>query len=92
MRGSKFSFPILACGVLTAVAQTPAGNRATPPHPPPPPAPVPYPQIRFIGFNHVMSNELLSFNGVFVGLQVGGRVYELQVVHRVVFLSATACV
>lgn len=27
-------------------------------------------QIRFIGFNHVMSNELLSFNGVFVGLQV----------------------
>ncbi|GIL83594.1 hypothetical protein Vretimale_10396 [Volvox reticuliferus] len=27
-------------------------------------------QVRFIGFNHVTSNELLSFNGVFVGLQV----------------------
>ncbi|GFR51879.1 hypothetical protein Agub_g14356 [Astrephomene gubernaculifera] len=27
-------------------------------------------QVRFIGFNHVLSTELLSFNGVFVGLQV----------------------
>lgn len=27
-------------------------------------------QVRFIGFNHVTSNELLSFNAVFVGLQV----------------------
>lgn len=26
-------------------------------------------QIRFIGFNHVKSNELLAFNAVFVGLQ-----------------------
>jgi hypothetical protein len=30
-------------------------------------------QIRFIGFNHVVSNELLAWNGVFMGLQVGRR-------------------
>lgn len=28
------------------------------------------PQVRFIGFNHVMSTELLAWNAVFVGLQV----------------------
>ncbi|KXZ53944.1 hypothetical protein GPECTOR_6g862 [Gonium pectorale] len=27
-------------------------------------------QVRFIGFNHVLSNELLAFNGVFLGLQL----------------------
>lgn len=30
-------------------------------------------QVRFIGFNHVVSNELLAWNGVFAGLQVGPR-------------------
>lgn len=50
------------------LAARPLSHPASRPHP--------LPQIRFIGFNHVMSNELLSFNGVFVGLQAGGRVYS----------------
>jgi hypothetical protein len=29
-----------------------------------------HPQVRFIGFNHVTSTELLAWNAVFVGLQV----------------------
>ncbi|EFJ42045.1 hypothetical protein VOLCADRAFT_83836 [Volvox carteri f. nagariensis] len=35
-------------------------------------------QVRFIGFNHVTSNELLSFNGVFVGLQVWEAIVFLR--------------